>query len=211
MSCAGYGRPFTVAELDELYRDREAYLGRWHVRSTGRRVRRTRGPSSRMLPLKVQGQARERLRPVRVRTGRRNVLVDLASSKGLPQEDRTIVAWTITPTDVHRRDSSYHRGFPMAPDLGLPAERGHLIPHLSGGRFGPNIFRQDRALNRGWSEQGKRYRALERAAAGLPKRCTSGTCYTSRQSLSHADRDCCLTAWATFRVEQFDNRPGEQA
>ena len=60
------------------------------------------------------------------------------------------------------------RGFPMAVDLGLPVDRGHLIRHLSGGRFGPNIFRQDRALNRGWSEQGKRYRALERAAAGTP-------------------------------------------
>lgn len=49
-----------------------------------------------------------------------------------------------------------------------PVDRGHLIPHLSGGEFGPNIFRQDRALNRGWSEQGKRYRALEREAAATP-------------------------------------------
>jgi len=93
---------------------------------------------------------------------------DLASSKGLPQKDRTIVAWAIPPMDVHRRDVSYQRSFPMASDLGLPVDRGHLIRHLSGGRFGPNIFRQGRALNRGWSEQGKRYRALERAAAGTP-------------------------------------------
>jgi hypothetical protein len=56
--------------------------------------------------------------------------------------------------------------FPMTPDEESPVDRGHLIPHLSGGEFGPNIFRQDRALNRGWSEEGKRYRALERAAAG---------------------------------------------
>ena len=46
-------------------------------------------------------------------------------------------------------------------------DRGHLIPHLSGGQFGPNIFRQDRALNRGWSQQGKRYRTLERRAAAV--------------------------------------------
>jgi len=69
---------------------------------------------------------------------------DLASSKGLPQEDRTIVGWAITPTDVHRRDASYQRGFPMAADLGLPVDRGHLDPapvrkqvrteHLSAGQ-----------------------------------------------------------------------------
>jgi hypothetical protein len=49
-----------------------------------------------------------------------------------------------------------------------PVDRGHLIPHLSGGKFGPNIFRRDWALNRGWSAQGKRYRALDREAAAVP-------------------------------------------
>ena len=48
-------------------------------------------------------------------------------------------------------------------------DRGHLIPHLSGGEFGPNIFRQDRKVNRGWSEAGKRYRSLEREAASTPR------------------------------------------
>ena len=56
----------------------------------------------------------------------------------------------------------------MVADDGEPVDRGHLIPHLSGGEFGPNIFRQDRALNRGWSEEGKRCRALEREAAESP-------------------------------------------
>jgi hypothetical protein len=93
---------------------------------------------------------------------------DLASPAGLPQEDRTVAAWAITSTDVGRRDTSYQRGFTMAPGDESPVDRGHLIPHLSGGEFGPNIFRQDRALNRGWSDQGKLYRALERAAAGMP-------------------------------------------
>jgi hypothetical protein len=39
---------------------------------------------------------------------------------------------------------------------------------LSGGEFGPNIFRQDRSLNRGWSQEGRRFRALEREAAAIP-------------------------------------------
>lgn len=67
------------------------------------------------------------------------------------------------------RDVSYQRGFPLAADPGsLPVDRGHLIPNLSGGEFGPNIFRQDRSLNRGWSQEGRRFRALEREAAAIP-------------------------------------------
>ena len=70
-----------------------------------------------------------------------------------------MAAWAVTPAAVARRDVSYQRGFPLTADpAGPPVDRGHLIPHLSGGEFGPNIFRQDRALNRGWSDEGKRFR-----------------------------------------------------
>src|SRR5258708_1269111 len=97
-------------------------------------------------------------------------LFDLASAAGAEQEDRTVAAWTVTPATVAKRDVSYQRGFPLPPDPdGALADRGHLIPHLSGGEFGPNIFRQNRALNRGSSPQGKRFRALERAAAATPR------------------------------------------
>ena len=103
-------------------------------------------------------------------------LFDLASAVGAEQEDRTVAAWTITPATVGNRDVSYQRGFPLPPDPdGTLADRGHLIPHLSGGEFGPNIFRQRRDLNRGWSSQGKRFRALEREAATTP-----GTFYFGR-------------------------------
>jgi hypothetical protein len=96
-------------------------------------------------------------------------LFDLASAVNAPQEDRTVAAWTITPAAVDKRDNAYQRGYPLPPDPdGTPVDRGHLIPHLSGGEFGPNIFRQHRALNRGWSAQGKRFRALEREAAAIP-------------------------------------------
>ena len=95
-------------------------------------------------------------------------LFDFASAVGAAQEDRTVAAWAVTPSAVVKGDISYQRGFPLPPDPdGTPVDRGHLIPHLSGGEFGPNIFRQHRALNRGWSEQGKRFRALEREAALL--------------------------------------------
>jgi hypothetical protein len=135
---------------------------------------------------------------------------DFASSEDLPQEDRTVAAWAITPMEIHRRDTSYQRGFPMTPDHVPPVDRGHLIPHLSGGEFGPNIFRQDRALNRGWSEQGKRYRALEREGAGTPGALYFGhllyaddTAYPSQIEIA------VLLPGATLRVDQFANRPGE--
>jgi hypothetical protein len=55
-------------------------------------------------------------------------------SAGLAWPDRTVAAWAVTPDGVGRRDVAYQRGFPMEPDAaGSPADRGHLIPHLSGG------------------------------------------------------------------------------
>jgi hypothetical protein len=136
-------------------------------------------------------------------------LFDLASSADLPQEDRTVAARALTPRVVDQRDAPYQRGFPMAPGADdAPVDRGHLIPHLSGGEFGPNIFRQDRALNRGWSEQGKRYRALEREAAG-----TAGTFYFGHllyidDSAYPSEIEIGLLRGATLHVERFDNRPG---
>lgn len=74
-----------------------------------------------------------------------------------------------SPATIAKCDVAYQRNFPLPPDPdGTLVDRGHLIPHLSGGEFGPNIFRQHRALNLGWSEQGKRFRALKRAAAATP-------------------------------------------
>jgi hypothetical protein len=42
-------------------------------------------------------------------------LFDLASAALLPQEDRTVAAWALTPADIARRDAAYQRGFPLAP------------------------------------------------------------------------------------------------
>lgn len=43
-----------------------------------------------------------------------------------------------------------------------------MVAHAAGGTFGPNMFPQDRDLNRGWSTEGRRYRALEREIARVP-------------------------------------------
>jgi len=136
-------------------------------------------------------------------------LFDLASAADLPQADRTIAAWALTPPVVDQRDTAYQRGFPM--DSGAddaPVDRGHLIPHLSGGEFGPNIFRQDRTLNRGWSKQGRKYRALEREAAASPGTLYFGHLMYADDSAYPSEIEIGLLRGATLHVERFDNRPG---
>jgi hypothetical protein len=135
-------------------------------------------------------------------------LFDLASAVGAEQEDRTLAAWTITPATVGKRDVSYQRGFPLPPDPdGMLVDRGHLIPHLSGGEFGPtggefgpNIFRQRRHLN----DRGAAYPAVSelrgvpvrwrqsqsRRAASQSGRATADAVPSMRQAVRTGSRQC---------------------
>ena len=136
-------------------------------------------------------------------------LFDLASSADLPQEDRTVAAWGTTPAVIARRDVGYQRGYPLAPWAdGAPVDRGHVIPHLSGGEFGPNIFRQDRALNRGWSAEGKRYRALEREAAATPGAFYLAHLLYNDDTAHPSQVETGVLRGDALHVERFDNRPG---
>jgi hypothetical protein len=134
-------------------------------------------------------------------------LFDLASAVGADQEDRTVAAWTMTPATVAKRDVSYQRGFPLPPDPdGTLVDRGHLIPHLSGGEFGPNIFRQRRDLNRGWSGQGKRFRALEREAAATPGIFYFGHLLYEDGTAYPTEIEAGLLRGETLHVDRFRNR-----
>lgn len=134
-------------------------------------------------------------------------LFDLASAVGAGQEDRTLAAWTVTPATVAKRDVSYQRGFPLPPDPdGTLVDRGHLIPHLSGGEFGPNIFRQRRDLNRGWSGQGKRFRALEREAATTPGTFYFGHLLYEDSTAYPTEIETGLLREGTLHVDRFRNR-----
>ncbi len=134
-------------------------------------------------------------------------LFDLASAVGADQEDRTVAAWTMTPATVAKRDASYQRGFPLPPDPdGTLVDRGHLIPHLSGGEFGPNIFRQRRDLNRGWSSQGKRFRALEREAATTPGTFYFGHLLYEDGTAYPTEIEAGLLRGETLHVDRFRNR-----
>lgn len=134
-------------------------------------------------------------------------LFDLASAVGAEQEDRTVAAWIMTPPTVGKRDVSYQRGFPLPPDPdGTSVDRGHLIPHLAGGEFGPNIFRQHRALNRGWSDQGKRFRTLEREAAATPGTFYFGHLLYEDDTAYPTEIEIGLRRGQTLHVERFRNR-----
>ena len=134
-------------------------------------------------------------------------LFDLASAVGADQEDRTVAAWTRTPATVAKRDVSYQRGFPMPPNPdGTLVDRGHLIPHLSGGEFGPNIFRQRRDLNRGWSSQGKRFRALEREAATTPGTFYFGHLLYEDGTAYPTEIEAGLLREETLHVDRFRNK-----
>jgi hypothetical protein len=133
-------------------------------------------------------------------------LFDLASAVGAGQEDRTVAAWTVTPATVNKRDVSYQRGFPLAADPGSPpVDRGHLIPNLSGGEFGPNIFRQDRSLNRGWSQEGRRFRALERQAV-IPGTFYFGHLLYADDTAYPMEIEIGILQGGILRVERFQNR-----
>jgi hypothetical protein len=135
-------------------------------------------------------------------------LFDLASAADLPHEDRTVAAWALTPAAPHERDSAYQRGFPMTQHADQePVDRGHLIPHLSGGEFGPDIFRQNRALNRGWSEAGKRYRAIEREAAATPGTFYIGHLIYTDDTAYPSEVEIGTLSDGTLHVERFRNRP----
>ncbi|MDR1449869.1 MAG: hypothetical protein LBI84_06680 [Propionibacteriaceae bacterium] len=109
-------------------------------------------------------------------------LFDAAGHLRPDGEDRTVLAWAVTPAAHQPRDTAYQRGYPI-PDAcaGRALDRGHFIPHSAGGLFGPNMFAQDRALNRGWSREGREFRRLEDSAAAKP-----GTLYFVRPTYSDA-------------------------
>jgi hypothetical protein len=96
-------------------------------------------------------------------------LFDLASEAGGHQADRTVAAWGLSRPAPQTRDESSQRGYPSPNGRTVRLlDKGHMVAHAAGGGFGPNMFPQDRELNRGWSADGRRYRALERTIANRP-------------------------------------------
>jgi hypothetical protein len=70
----------------------------------------------------------------------------------------------------------HHMALPKAVrDENTPRDLGHFVPHAAGGPSNINLYWQDRRLNRGWSEEGRRFRAMEAFTSKHP-----GTLYFVR-------------------------------
>jgi hypothetical protein len=89
--------------------------------------------------------------------------------------ERVALVYGLSAVPENARDASRMRGFPdpnpsmQAVDASrAKADRGHFVAHTAGGPMDMNLFPQRRDLNRGWSSQGKQYRAMERYLADKP-------------------------------------------
>jgi hypothetical protein len=88
-------------------------------------------------------------------------------------DERVVIAYGISTKPEKPRDLSRMRKFPnvsigvnrVMGELAFPVDRGHFISHAAGGDLDINLFPQRRELNRGWSEEGKLYRKMERLTA----------------------------------------------
>lgn len=98
-----------------------------------------------------------------------NYLFDLAGElhgESRLRAPRVVGVWGLSRPGAGGRDHSRMRGHPRP---GRSADdRGHLISCAAGGGHDINLVPMDAALNRGWSPEGARFRALERKAASLP-------------------------------------------
>jgi hypothetical protein len=130
-------------------------------------------------------------------------LVDVGQLPQGAREDRAVVAYGISTSTEEKRDGSRTRGFPGSDSRG---DRGHLVAHAAGGGLDINVFHQDVYLNRGWSVEGKRYRAMEKYCAE-----NTGTFFFSR--LIYADGSArpseiefgVLRSNGTLWIEAFEN------
>lgn len=101
------------------------------------------------------------------------VKIDFASFVFDLTHERVVVAYALSTKQLTRRDSARIRGFPnvnasVRKALGASAfmvDKGHFLGHASGGTLDINLFPQRRELNRGWSEEGKRFRKMEKYVA----------------------------------------------
>jgi hypothetical protein len=90
--------------------------------------------------------------------------------------ERVVLAYALSTEQLMKRDSARMRGFPnvnasvrrVLGDKAFVADKGHFLGHASGGILDINLFPQRRELNRGWSEEGKRFRSMERHVAEHP-------------------------------------------
>lgn len=133
-------------------------------------------------------------------------LFDLAGSLSgatWPHAPRVVGVWGLSQPGGLQRDRSRMRWFPR-PRRGQD-DRGHLISLAAGGGYDINLVPMDADLNRGRSEEGRRFRDLERQSASLP-----GSLFFCRPVYEdHSDRptqfEVGVQEGDALRVEHFAN------
>jgi hypothetical protein len=145
---------------------------------------------------------------VEVAQGALTYLFDMAPATAAVGDSRVVAVWGRSIAAPAPRDRQRQAGFVPVPERWSRAgyDRGHLVAHAAGGGMDMNFFPQAKGLNRGTTEQGKAWRALERAAVASP-----GTPLLVRPTYDGdgwaPERiDCCVVVDGGLRAERFDNR-----
>lgn len=127
-------------------------------------------------------------------------------------EDRLVAVLGLSAPQAVPRDDYRLRGWvgPTEKTYGGLCDKGHFIAHSLGGavdRLELNVFVQRRDLNRGWSAEGKRYRAMEKYCLTHPGTfCFGRPLYQDQTSRPAFLEFGLLKETAEFWVETFDNR-----
>ena len=118
-----------------------------------------------------------------------------------------------SPRQARRSRDDYRlRGFigRTEAEFGSLWDKGHYIAHSIGGAvtgMEANVFIQRRALNRGWSEEGKAYRVMEQYCHQTPGVfCFSRPLYNDDTSKPTFVEFGVLRGVRDLWVEMFDNR-----
>jgi hypothetical protein len=98
-------------------------------------------------------------------------LYDQASMNSAEVDDRLVAAYGLSIETAEKRDASRIQGL-LGGGIDIPGkgkfDKGHVLAHSMGGGTDVNLFPQRPELNRGISEEGKKYREMEKYAADHP-------------------------------------------
>lgn len=137
---------------------------------------------------------------------------EFVADAGNPIEPRMVVAYGVSSPNAGARDDYRLRGWVGATEtfFGKEWDKGHFIAHSMGGAVDLvelNVFLHLRSLNRGWSDQGKIFRSMEKACSHHAGTfCFHRALYDDSSNRPAHLEFGLLRQDGTLWVEQFDNR-----
>ena len=123
-------------------------------------------------------------------------------------DDRVVAVFGRSIQTSIKRDATRMRGFlggPIQDSTKGNTDKGHFIGHCLGGGLDVNLFPQRKDINRGWSNRGKVFRAMERHCSKNP-----GTFCFSRPIYCDNSWRPCVIEYGILKktgiwVERFEN------